>query len=530
MPFRIHALILMFVLSAAGLCEAGYRITFTPRVSVTPEYSDNLFTSNEDKANDLITVVSPGFTAEIAERTHALSLSYDLGYSCYDKFTEFNTLRHNAKISGWYGFSKHTRLDFQNMFLLTEEAVTKVEEEKAPGESVNPLDQPKKHLAEKETVRQTREAHYTDTANLLFTHRFGEADLLNVKYAYSILENDDPDVEDKKTHNPSADVTYWVIPEKMNVKTGMSFTRNEYSGTSESSPYWEEITNPSVGMGWWFKPREFGIEASYSYTEGTYLDRSVGLNKWYKSGKPSVSVFYNSLPYHVNMEANLTLTEAEYFDAADDFENWYGKIKLSKKLTDKFEVFVQYAHTVMDFKGEGEDYSVYDPSAGISYMLAEDLPLSFSLGYFYREREISSNEAALSVNGNIGKTWSFSRYGSVNFSTASGYDEDFFGAERLGFGVWYDAKSTAKYAFSKYLSSDIFGTYRRDKYVDLETTRDDETKELGSGITFQKEWWLIRFDYTYRTLDSTLSENSYEENRIRFQIMLTPPRPIRLNE
>ncbi len=535
--FKIYFLIVISTLTLTEMARAGYQTLFTPRISVSTEYSDNLFLSKDDKTEDYITVISPGFTAQVLGKTRGVTFSYDLGYSCYDKLTRNNTLRHNALFSGWIGFTKHTRLDFQNTFLLTEESVTEIERtpteiEKAPAETETFVPEPeKKHKAETETIRRGRESHHTDTTTIGFTHQFGESDIFNMRYVYDIIENEDPNIEDETNHNPSAGLTYWIIPGQLGFDASVSYARGEFSATPQKDGYWEESVNPSIGVNYWFIPDIFGIETNFSYTKGDFLNTSDHLNHWYKSLKPFISLTCRSLPLHLEMEASFSHMGGRFSESSEDFNNWYGSLKLTKKFTRHLEGVVQYAHTIMDFKGDGEDYKIYDPSVGVSYTLSEGVPLSLTIGYFTRDRQESKNESALSVNGDIGKTWMFSRYGSLSFATSSGYDESYFGAEKLGFGIYYDAQCTAKYAFTKYLSGNIYGSYRKDKYMDIEeNTRNDETREAGSGLTYRKKWLSVMLNYFYRTVESTSGENDYEENRIHLKVMLSPFRPIRISD
>ncbi|QTA85538.1 outer membrane beta-barrel protein [Desulfonema magnum] len=533
--FKIYFLIIVCSLVLTNPARAGYQKLFTPRISVNTEYSDNLSLSKDNKTEDFITVISPGFTAQILGKTRALTFSYDLGYSSYDKLIENNTLRHNALFSGWIGFTKHTRLDFQNSFILTEESVTEIERtltetEAATEETeIYALESEKEHEAETETVRRGRESHYTNTTNIGFTHQFGKSDIFNMRYVYSILENEDPSVKDKTNHNPSAGLNYWIIPGQLGVDASVSYTRGEYSATPGKDSYWEESLSPSLGVNYWFIPDRFGIETSFSYSKGEFSDPSDHLNHWHKSLKPYITLTYRSVPLHLETEVTVSRIAGRFSESSEDFNNWYGSLKLTKKFTKHLEGVVRYAHTIMDFKGEGEDYKIYDPSVGINYTLAEGVPLSFTIGYFTRDRLESKNESALSVNGDIGKTWMFSRHGSLSFATSSGYDESYFGAEKLGFGIYYDARCTINYAFTKYFSGNIYGAYRRDKYLDIkENTRNDETREMGSGLIYQKKWLSVMLNYFYRTVESTLSENDYEENRIHLKVILSPFRPIRI--
>lgn len=245
--------------------------------------------------------------------------------------------------------------------------------------------------------------------------------------------------------------------------------------------------NPSIGMTYWFIPRQIGIETNVSYTRGE-------------------------------------------LEISDDFDNWEGSVKLIKSFTRHFGGFVQYTHVYMDYQGDSENYQIYDPSIGIAYIIDEDTHLSLSVGYFYQDREESENESGISINGDLGKSWTFKR-GSINITGSSGYDEAYFGAENLGFDIFYQAQCNASYGFTRHISGDISGSYRRDKYVNLDTERKDNTAEAGMGLTFQPlPWMTIGLNYTCRSVDSTLDENNYVENKGLISITLSSSRQFRTSQ
>ena len=503
------------------------RIGLTPRMGLNLEYLDNISLSKDDKKHDYITVISPGLTAQILEKTSGLKLSYDMGYSCYDIATENNTLRHNVQLLGWVRFSKHTRLDFQNAFRFTEEPVTDIElpdteeEDDFMGITSPVSEETEDHLAETETIRRRRRHYYSNVTSVSFQHQFGEADSFSMKYVCDMLENKDPEIKDTTSHQPSVQVSYWPVPKRLGLEAKVSCERDESSETSlGDSGYWEEIVSPSLGLTYKIIPRELEVRTQLSYTRGDQSATTQGVDNWYESLRPSFGLNYWYIPYQLGIETSVS----------QDFENWRGSIKVNKKFTKHIQGFVKYTHTLMDFRGNGENYKVHDPSVGLTYTLAEGLPLSISLGYIFRDRQESEDDGVLSVSGDLGKTWEFSKHGSIRLTSSSGYDESYFGPDKLGFGIYYDTKCVAKYAFSRYISGDIYGAYRREKYVDLDQKRNDEAREIGSGITFQTraKWLYIRLNYVHRTLDSTSSENDYEENRVYLQGMLSPFRPIRL--
>jgi len=393
----------------------GFQATFTPCISFSEEYTDNHYRTNNDKEHEYITTISPSFKAQILEKTSGVEIFYKPSCVAYDKFDEDNILRHSANFSGWAEIVKNFRLDVSDSFLHTEE----------------------RDAEENITIRRSREPYYTNSASLNLTCQFGESDSFKLGYLHTILENEDPDIEDNERHNPSIAITYWFIP------------------------------------------RQLGFETNISYTRGE-------------------------------------------LEILDDFNNWTGNVKLIKCFTRHFEGFIQYTHTYMDYQGDSENYQIYDPAIGIDYAIDQDTHLSFSVGYFYQDREKSEDESGLSINGNLGKSWTFKR-GSINFTGSSGYDETYFGAENLGFDIFYQAQYNASYSFTKHISGNITSSYRRDNYVNLASERKDNTAKVAIGLTFQPlQWVFIRLNYTYQLVNSTLDENDYVENKGLIGITFQP--------
>ncbi len=515
----------LLVLFSAGLCEAGYQINFKPRLSVETEYTDNLYLSGNDKIYDFINVITPGITASVLGKTRGAELSYDVGYSCYSRFSENNGFRHRAELNGWMGFSRRTRMNIQNSFLLTEEPGDEFEEEEEED------DDDDTHTPEKETVRRKREVYYTNTMNIGFTHQFGRTDSVSMKYIYSILENKDVTVEDKSSHKPSVNLVYWFVPERLGIETGLDWFVDESSGTPDSEGSLEKTVTPSAGIIYWIIPRQLKIAADISYEKGKTSYDSDEPDEKYDIINPSIDVEYDYIPDKLGINSTFAYKKGSSdTDESYDFTEWKGSITVTKTFTRRFEAFFQYAHTIMDFEEDSqEDYVIYDPSVGIKYIVARDVTLSFSIWYVTRDTKGKGNESDMTINGDLGRTWNFSRYGSLNFKASSGYDESYFGADRLGFGIFYDASVTAEYSFTRYITGDIFGAYKRDRYTELDSVRNDETKDAGLGITFRliNRLLSVRVGYLYREVDSTSEENSYKDSRFSIDCMLSPLRPFR---
>jgi len=406
-------------------------VDFTPRISVSEAYTDNLNLAASDEKDDFITTVSPGFTLGIDARSSGMSLSYDAGYSFYNEYDEYDSWRHSASLTGWAELSRRTRLEVIDTFLYTED----------------PRDDD--DADERDfTLRTGREPYYTNTASVAILHQFGEADTLELRYEYSILENDDKTEEDNSRHIPSANLTWWLVPRQLSLETGMEYTRGEFTGASE----------------------------------------------------------VDSL--------------------SDNFDQWVGNIRLTKIINRYLNIFATYKHTWLDYEGDEVDYRIYDPSIGFAYTWGEDANLSLSAGYYIQDKEYGDDESGMSINVDIGKTWRFKR-SSINLTGSSGYDQTYFGAENLGFDVFYTAELSATHAFSRHVTGDAFSSYRKDKYTETEDDREDDTIEAGCGITAQLNRWLsTRLGYTFRNVESDDSEDEYTENSIILTFTLAPSSPI----
>jgi hypothetical protein len=417
----------------------GFQATFAPRLSITGVYTDNLYLAPEDHPDadvdptrrvedDFITILGAGLTVQLLGKFSGAEISYDPSYATYDEFDLSNGWRHSAAFSGWIELSKNTRLDARDLFYYTDDPLN------AGGDS---------------TTRRGREPYLENTAGLGLTHQFGEADSINLDYEYSILENEDEDIEDNARSRPSIGLTYWFIPRQLGFETNVFYRRAE-------------------------------------------------------------------------------------FEVSDGFDEWYGSARLIKRFTRHFEGFVQYEHTVMDFDGETENYQIYNPSIGINYSTDETSNLSLRVGYFLQDWEVNEEDedrSGITVSGILDKSWTFSR-GSIYLTGSSGYDnEAYFGAENVGFDVYYQAGCIASYGFTRHITGDIFGSYRIDNYVNIDPERDDKTARAGLGLTIQPLTWMsIELNYTYRSVDSTLDIDDYEENRGLIRIALYSSQPFRTSQ
>jgi len=258
------------VLVLGGTAALGYQVTFEPRVSVSEEYSDNIYLTQEDPHADFITTVTPGFTAQLLTRRSGVELSYDPGYAMYADHSENDTWRHDASLRAWMEFSRETRLEISDRFLRTEDPLS--------GEDIDILRQQQAALGQAPTVRVGRQPYTTNEASVSLQHRLGRDSSVDLGYAYRLLDNDDPLILDNQSHNAFAGLAYW----------------------------------PSI---------RWGIEPRVEYLRGIYEDEVGSFDNW-MGGLALVYRFSRHLEafvqyMHTYRDYDLDVPEADDFQAYD---------------------------------------------------------------------------------------------------------------------------------------------------------------------------------------------------------------------
>jgi len=212
------------------------------------------------------------------------------------------------------------------------------------------------------------------------------------------------------------------------------------------------------------------------------------------------------------------------------FDQWEGNIRLIKQFSRQFEGHLGYSHIYFDSKATiiEEDYQIYNPYIGFTYSLAQDNTITVDVGYFYQDYD----EQIEGRDDQSGPT--ADERGSASLTGSGGYDGAYFGAENLGLSTFYEAGLEADYNLTRRITGDIFGSYRQDKYEDETPERRDKNTRSGIGLTYEYERWLsskinfiIRAEYSYNKLNSSVDTYDYVENRGLLSITLTRSQPYR---
>ena len=236
----------------------AYQATFTPRISISEEYTDNYNLTDKNKEDAFITRITPGFTAELPGRNIGADISYDFGYVMHDSYSEENYWYHSARFSGYSNLGRNTRLELTDSFRYTKDPLSQnnIADTRTTTPDV-PIDS---------TIRRGREAHYSNITGLKLKHqfgRFGKASSIRMGYIYRFLNNEGETYEDNRGHTYSTGLTYWFLP-RWGFDVNADYTRAEFDVSDD-----RDILSGNVGMLKKFNPKLQG-HIRYSQTNVDY--------------------------------------------------------------------------------------------------------------------------------------------------------------------------------------------------------------------------------------------------------------------
>ena len=178
-------------------------VEITPRISAGVEYTDNVRLVPDNTESDYITTVTPGITLDIPADPPASRWTMTPSYVTMPTTPTKTTGVMLANLDGWWQSGRHTRFELTNAFLKTEDPISN----------------------DDLTVRQSRNPYTRNTANISFEQQFGAENVATLAFEHSILENEDPTIDDSQRYVPSFELTYWL-----NVRWGLDLSADLHPG------------------------------------------------------------------------------------------------------------------------------------------------------------------------------------------------------------------------------------------------------------------------------------------------------------
>ena len=225
--------LLTFLILSVHTCVYSATL-FTPRLTLTEEYTDNLDLVPDDdpdfeKRADWITTISPGASFEVAGRTSGILLDYEPSIVMYNRYSDNDTWRHRGLINYWVDFSRYTSFEIENGSIYTEEPISDVDS----------------------TVRTQRNHYFLNVSSADFSHQFGPNNSFNLGYSYRFLENEDNSIEDTTRHETYLQLTYWPVVNEWGTETELRYRKGLYKESDFVFDKSDTIIEPSDDFDFW---------------------------------------------------------------------------------------------------------------------------------------------------------------------------------------------------------------------------------------------------------------------------------------
>ena len=418
------AFVFLFFPYTSGVSYSA-QINFTPSATTSVEYNDNIFLDPEDEESDYITSVEIGGQGEILWRTSGIQLGYQGSRFWYHDNDDENYWRQSANGNAWYDFSRNTRVEVRNTFLLT----ANPSDETDLIDAENPLSG---RDVERDLNRQggdeQLEKYYNNVTTAQLTHQFGERDNLYLGYSYSVLRNinaDDTNTnEEHDISDISAGLAYW-FNNQWGTETAGSFSnrnltidedRDVYDGTGRLLyrftrhfdvflayrhlyvDFKDEITEtnysvyqPEIGIFYQFEENSYARIGLGYYMQDKDSNDNPGVDDSDSDGFILNSEAYKAWPYRRGKVSILTLSGYEQDDSGseDNGLNIYyeGRVDADYALLRRLTADAFFNYRWDDYPDEEEDRTDKTIITGVGLSYQPLTWLTSRLEYSFRDRD-----------------------------------------------------------------------------------------------------------------------------------------------
>ncbi len=173
---------------------------FTPLITITEEYTDNFYQTRNNKDDEFSTIYQVGLSFVVIDKQNSFFIEYSPNYTDYMDKNENDSWNHSVSLNAVLQPSKNTILSFSDSF---DRSLSR-------------------------TVRtNTFEQHDTNTGTASLRHQFGINDYFSLSYTYAFDNYESPNIDEFKTHRPSAYMMYWFTPQ-FGLDLNASYSKTDY--------------------------------------------------------------------------------------------------------------------------------------------------------------------------------------------------------------------------------------------------------------------------------------------------------------
>ena len=377
---------LLLPVAAAGQTKG----TFTPRISVSETYDDNIDLSPDNEDSDWITVASPGFSLLLQSQTTDLTLDMEAGLSYYLQNSNKDTIRYRGRLSWDQQLAENLSLNLNDTLIRSEDPVTQDE-----GRIVD--------------ISNKRDVEYRNTGQASLSWQFGPQDSLTAGYRNQLLDSRSDDTEDSRANVGFLNLSNWFVPQ-FGIDVTSSFSRwefqqpNNFTGTSTED---FRLYQAGLTMNYQWKPQRIAY-LRYNISYQDYDEQNINNDNNFVH-QPSVGL---SLVLGPNMslgaEVGYWRREFEHKKSEDG-----GVLNASfNKQWEQTSLNVQSnsGYTLDYGTSDNQGFSKYsDNSARVDYELTENLGIFASARYRWQDYT-ETNRTDHTYGGRAGLGYTFRRW------------------------------------------------------------------------------------------------------------------------
>jgi hypothetical protein len=390
--------ILLFFIAISMSCWsvfASYQVEFTPSLSLDTQYDDNIYLYNANEESDWITSLSPGIIFNITSQKNSLSLNYSPSIVRYKERDDNDTTRHLASLSFNQSLSQRLEFNISDTYIKSED----------PIEGTEGII----------SVRTTRSTYYRNSAEANIRYNFGSANLFELGYRHSLLENDDPTIDDGTIEDPYASYLYWFNT-KHGLELNAGYTKADFSRDGALFPDDDSLPEDD------YTGLTQGIGYRYRYNPNSTVFMHYDFtNRDFKGDTTDYEVYEGTLGLEKNISQDVSYNvSAGYFLRKNDLDESDGGLNADISITKtfnrgSFNISGRSGWDEAYLEAENRGFTKYQSiTSSFNYRATENLSNNISVSYRQDKDETEISRKSKTVSAGYGWSWSFLRYYSMS--------------------------------------------------------------------------------------------------------------------
>lgn len=256
-----------------------------------------------------------------------------------------------------------------------------------------------------------------------------------------------------------------------------------------------------------------------NFWQGGYIYQILDHNEInqddYNKHNPHLSITYSFTPQWQTAAA-YSFTKGN-FDQSDDLTTNAADLKLNFNRTKFSTIFSHYSWSATNYDGTMKDYIRQSLSIGLDHALDTDTSITLASGISTVKRERAANHESFFYNLTFDRRI---KDGVIKLTGSGGFDQrQFDGTIDTGLSRYWSIKGNLNYRLDTNLASNIYLTYRHDKYLERQPKQDEEMLTAGASLTWTfARWYSISINYLYSQLSADVAADEYDNNQLFLQL------------